>query len=97
MCAIYPLGLQTTLDGTHVWVLHRDCEYVRRAELNGAIDALLAECAELLASIAPELESQISDMWCGAADLWDVSNQSNFIAIRPLRSRDALTPAPSNG
>jgi Fe-S-cluster containining protein len=32
VCHLYPLGLETTIDGTIVWALHRDCLYVRRLQ-----------------------------------------------------------------
>jgi Fe-S-cluster containining protein len=59
VCRIYPLGLETESDGTTVWALHLDCEFVRRLERAGACTSFEDRARELLGRIASPLYEEI--------------------------------------
>lgn len=63
VCAIYPIGLETTADGKVVWALHRDCQFVRRSEAGGDVDNLIKSISAILARLSNSLEREILEVY----------------------------------
>jgi len=60
---MYPLGLETRLDGTIVWALHRDCAYVRGLEERGEIEDLEQRIHDLIRNTSFELLKKVVETY----------------------------------
>jgi Fe-S-cluster containining protein len=58
-CHLYPLGIETQLDGRIVWALHTDCAHVRTMKESGYQELLLCNLKQLLQRISSSLKEEI--------------------------------------
>lgn len=59
VCRLYPLGLETRVDGTIVWALHRDCLYVRKLEERGLLPNFERRARLVVDRLSPQLLAEI--------------------------------------
>lgn len=62
-CRLYPLGLETKMDGTIVWALHRDCLYIRRMEECGSLRFFESRSRDIINNISPQLLEEIVETY----------------------------------
>jgi len=63
VCRLYPLGLETEVDGTIVWVLHLDCLHVRRLEERGLLPDLECRVQNVINKLSPKLLGKIVETY----------------------------------
>lgn len=65
VCHLYPLGLETTTDGTVVWALHRDCLHVEWMEARGVLPQFERQARKIINSLSPRLLREIVETYRG--------------------------------
>lgn len=63
VCHLYPLGPETTADGTIVWALHQDCLHVERMEARGTLPQFEHRVRSILDSLSPRLLGEIVETY----------------------------------
>lgn len=63
VCHLYPLGPETTADGTVVWALHRDCLHIERMEERGMLPQFEDRARSILNSLSPRLLGEIAETY----------------------------------
>ncbi|HHW99871.1 MAG TPA: hypothetical protein GX740_01025, partial [Acholeplasmataceae bacterium] len=59
VCHIYPVGLESAKNGSILWVLHKDCLFVKQLENKGLLELFMLKCNQLINSLSIELEETI--------------------------------------
>ena len=62
-CRLYPLGLETKVDGTIVWALHRDCLHIRRMEERGMLPKFEYHARDVINNLSPKLLEEIVETY----------------------------------
>lgn len=62
-CRLYPLGLETEVDGTIVWALHLDCLHIRRLEERGLLPELECRVQKIIDELSPKLLEEIVETY----------------------------------
>lgn len=82
-CHLYPLGMETDLEGNIVWALHSDCAHVRNLQKSGKIDVVLQQLYALLSELDPSLESKILKTFAKSDFIAKFENGfNNYITIK---------------
>lgn len=63
VCRLYPLGLETKVDGTIVWALHRDCLYVRRMKERGSLSDFEYKARSIINNLSPQLLEEVVEAY----------------------------------
>lgn len=63
VCHLYPLGLETTTNGTVVWALHRDCLHVERMEERGVLPQFERQARKIINSLSSRLLGEIVETY----------------------------------
>lgn len=63
VCRLYPLSLETLPDGTVAWLLHKNCNHIRRIVSSSGLDNLVRKIRSTLDSIAPILSDELKKVY----------------------------------
>lgn len=63
VCRLYPLSLETLPDGTVAWLLHTNCNHIRRVQAASGLDNLVREIHSALGSMAPSLLDELKTVY----------------------------------
>lgn len=86
LCHLYPLGLETLEDGTVAWVIHRDCQHVRRLYKQAELADLANRARSVIDSIAPDLLSEILLAYRAVDELTSYPDGGNdYFVIKEVR------------
>ncbi|WP_028004517.1 YkgJ family cysteine cluster protein [Sinorhizobium meliloti] len=59
VCRLYPLALETLSNGAVAWVLHRNCNHVRKISADGKLDELLTQVRRVINAMSPEFAADL--------------------------------------
>jgi Fe-S-cluster containining protein len=85
VCHMYPIGLETESDGTTVWALHRDCQYVQRVEERGLLATFEQKARRILNNLSSELLEEIVGTYRSVHAITSFPNgENNFSTLKEV-------------
>lgn len=88
VCRLYPLSLETLPDGSVAWLLHTNCNHIRRIVRSAGLDDLIREIRSTLDSIPPVLKSEIKRVYLQVNAVTERMNEEEMANVLIISNLD---------